>query len=391
MRHPNGYGSIRKLSGKRKRPYGVYITTDFEMAASVPEIGFLKDILTDDLYQQVTEQYEAYKEAQPKKARQVQKCIGYYETRPDAMIALAEYNKNPFDIDKKNITFAQVYDLLYEKTIKDMGTAAQNVYTTAFQKCESVKKMRIREIKLAHLQDVVDQYSNKSKSTQGNIIVLFHAIYTLCMENDICEKDYSQFVKITSKAEKKEKKPFSKQEIQTVWENIEWIQTTPKQNALTDVPMMDSIIVMLYTGVRIGELLEIKPEDVHIDERWIDLRGTKTKAAKRIVPIHKKIMPLLEKRLENCTGEYLFCGNDGKKLKYFRYKSMFYELFMEHFKIDRTPHECRHTFATIAAASGMNKLLLKKIIGHASSDITENVYTHAYIEDLIAEIDKYNL
>ena len=391
MRHPNGYGSVRKLSGKRKRPYGVYVTTGFEMAATVPEIGFLQGILTPDLYQQVTAQYEAYKEAQPKKARQVQKCIGYYETRPDAMIALAEYNKNPFDIDKKNITFEQVYDLLYEKTIKDMRIAAKTVYTTAFKKCESVKKMRMREIKLVHLQDIVDRYSAKSRSTQGNIIVLFHAIYTLCMENDICEKDYSQFVKITSKTEKREKKPFSKKEIQTVWENIEWIQTTPKENNLTGAPMMDSILVMLYTGMRIGELLEMKPEDVHIDERWIDLRGTKTKAAKRIVPIHKEIIPLLKKRLLECTGEYVFCGNNGKKLTYAQYRSAFYGLFMKHFKIDRTPHECRHTFASIAVASGMNKLLLKKIIGHTSSDITDDVYTHAYIEDLIAEIDKYSL
>lgn len=391
MRNPNGFGSIRKLSGKRKRPYGVYITTGFEMAATVPEISFLQGILTPDLYKQVTAQYEAYREAQPKKARQVQKCIGYYETRPDAMIALAEYNKNPFDIDKKNITFAQVYDLLYEKTIKDMKTSTKTGYETAYKKCDPLKNMRMREIKLAHLQNVVDQYVDKSKSTQNNLLVLFHAIYTLCMENDIIEKDYSSFVKVTSKAERKEKLPFSRQEIQTVWENIDWMHQSARKNVLTDVHMMDSIIIMLYTGVRIGELLEIKPEDVHIDERWIDLRGTKTKAAKRIVPIHKKIMPLLEKRMAECTGEYLFCGNDGKKLPYPRYKGMFYELFMEHFKIDRTPHECRHTFATIAAASGMNKLLLKKIIGHASSDITDDVYTHAYIEDLIAEIDKYDL
>lgn len=391
MRNPNGYGSIKKLSGKRKRPFAVYITTEFKMSAVVPEISFLEDILTPDLYQQVSEQYEVYKEAQPQRARQVQKCIGYYETRPDAMIALAEYNKNPFDIDRKNITFEQVYDLLYEKEIKDMSGAGKTVYTNSYKKCDSLKKMRIREIKLAHLQNVVDQHSDKSKSTQNNIIVLFHAIYTLCMENDLCEKDYSQFVKITSKAEKKEKTPYSKQEIQTIWENINWMQTTPRKNALTGMHMMDSIIVMLYTGVRIGELLEIKIEDVHINERWIDLRGTKTKAAKRIVPIHKKILPLLKKRLSESTGEYLFCGNDGKKLNYSRYKTMFFELFMKEFKIDHTPHECRHTFATVAAASNMNKILLKKIIGHASSDITENVYTHAYIDDLIAEIDKYNL
>lgn len=230
MRHPNGYGSIRKLSGKRKKPFAVYITTGFEMAPTVPEIGFLKDILTPDLYQQVLEQYNAHKEAQPQRAKQVQKCIGYYETRSDAMIALAEYNKNPFDIDLKNITFEQVYDILYEKEIKDMGRSGKTVYTNSYNKCDPLKKMRIRELRLTHLQNVVDQYSDKSKSTQNNIIVLLHAMYKLCMENDIIDKDYSQFVKITTKTEKKEKTPYSKQEIQTIWDNIDWMQTTPRKN-----------------------------------------------------------------------------------------------------------------------------------------------------------------
>lgn len=391
MRLPNGYGSIKKLSGKRRRPYGVYVTTGFKMTTSVPDIGFLKDVLSDSLYEQVQTEYDAYKAKQPPVAKQIQKCIGYYETRPEAMIALAEYNKNPFDINKKDITFGQVYDLLFEKEIKNMKISAKKCYTTAYQKCDPLKNMHMRDIKLAHLQNVVNQHADKSKSTQNTLLVLFHAIYNLCMENDIVEKDYSAFVKKTSKVEKKEKKPFSKQEIQTIWENIDWLQKTPKQNVLTGVHMMDSIIIMLYTGVRIGELLEIKPSDVHIDERWIDLRGTKTKAAKRIVPIHKKIIPLLEKRLAECKGEYLFCGNDGNQLNYFRYIDVFYDLFKEQFKINKTPHECRHTFATVAAASGINTVLLKKIIGHSSADITENIYTHTYIDDLVTEIDKYDL
>lgn len=391
MRNPNGYGSVRKLSGKRKKPFGAYITTEFKMSSIAPEIGFLADILTADLYEQVVDQYEAYKETQPKRAQQVQKCIGYFETRSDAMIALAEYNKNPFDIDRMNITFEEVYDLLYEKSIKTLDKSAKTVYTTAFQKCEPIKKMRIREIKSARLQAIVDQYSSKSKSTQGNIIVLFHAIFSLCMENDICEKDYSQFVKITSTAKKKEKIPFSKQEIETVWENIDWIQTAPRHNILTGVSMVDSILVMIYTGMRVSELLAIKPEDVHIKERWIDLRGTKTEAAQRIIPIHKKIIPLLEKRLSECNSKYIFCGNNGNKLSYSRYTAVFFELFMKEFNISHTTHECRHTFATISATCNMNKILRKKIIGHKTGDITDDIYTHAYIEDLITEIDKYDV
>ena len=390
MRNPSGYGSVKKLSGNRRRPFAVTVTTGYEMKSNRKDISFLADYIDADLYEQVCKQYDA---ACPKKpvAKQKQQIIGYYESRQEAMIALADYNKNPFDIDKHKITFEEVYNLLYEKEIKNQKPTAKTVYTTALNKCAPLYKMRMREIKLSHLQNVVDQYADKSKSTQNNIIVLMHAVYKICMENDLVEKDYSAFVKITTQAEKKDKKPFSKKEIELIWKNIDWIQETPRKNVMSNVPMMDSIITMLYTGVRIGELLEIKTSDVHINERWLDLRGTKTKAAKRIIPIHKKLIPVLEKRLATCKGEYLFCGNDGNKLAYTRYKSMFYELFMDHFKIDRTPHECRHTFATVAAASSMNPVLLKKIIGHSSSDITESVYTHAYIDDLIAEIGKFNL
>lgn len=391
MRNPNGYGCIRKLSGKRKRPYGVYITTEFKLAPAVPEIGFLAGILSPELYNQVQAEYEAYKAKQPLQGRQVQQCIGYYETRPEAMIALAEYNKNPFDIENKDITFAEIYNMLYEKNIKDMKKSAKTAYETAYQKCDSLKNMPMRKIRLAHLQGVVDQYSHKSKSTQNNIIVLFHAIYNLCMENDIIEKNYSSYVKITSTAEKKPKRPFTRKQVRTVWDNIDWIQEPDRKNYLSGIPMMDSIIIMFYTGMRIGELLDLKPADIHLKERWIDLRGTKTKAAQRIIPIHKKIIPLLEKRIEDCPGNYLFCRNDGTKLTYSIYKTVFYKPFMKEFGIDRQPHECRHTFASIAAASKLNPVLLKKIIGHSSSDITESIYTHAYIEDLIAEIDKFKL
>lgn len=391
MRNPNGFGGIKKLSGKRKKPYAVYVTTEFTLSPTIPEIDFLSGILTPDLYEQVLVQYEAYKARQPIKGRQIQKCIGYYKTRPEAIIALSEYNKNPFDIDKRNVTFAQIYEMLYEKEIKKKDISAANVYTTAYQKCGPIKQMKIRDIRLLHMQNIVDSYSDKSRSTQNNIIILFHAIFEFCMKNDIVEKDYSQFVKITEAAEKKDKLPFTRQEVQTVWDNINWLPHSKSKNSLYGLHMMDTILIMLYTGMRIRELLEIKPADIHIDERWIDLRGTKTKAAQRVIPIHKKIIPLIEKRLAYCDGEYLFHENNNNKLSYGKYRAGFYDYFMEEFKIKKLPHECRHTFATISATCGMNKILRKKIIGHASGDITDDVYTHAYIEDLIAEIDKYDL
>ena len=336
MRNPNSYGGIKKLGGKRRRPFGVYITTGWEMVNG--------------------------------KAKQIQKCIGYYATRPEAMIALAEYNKNPYDIDNRSVTFQQVYDILFENKFSKMKNATKACYTGAYNKCDSIHNIKMTELRKAHMQAIVDEYSDRSKSLQSNLLKLFHAVYDFSLENDICEKDYSQFVEVTSEQVAKDKTPFSREEVQLLWDNLDWANIIAiyrgKVNSMSGLPLVDSVLIMLYTGVRISELLDLKADDIHLEERWIDLRGTKTKAAKRIVPIHQKIVPLLEKRLaEQGISEYIFHKPNGKKLDPTKYRDEFFYPICENLNMKHTPHECRHSFATYAAASKLNPILLKKIIG----------------------------
>lgn len=324
------------------------------------------------------------------KAKQIQKNIGYYATRQEAMIALAEYNKKPFDIDKRNTTFGQVYDILFDQKISKMKDKAKSSYVSAYKKCDRLKNIRMFEMRKAHMQDVVDEYSDKSKSLQANLLKLFNLVYKFSLENDICEKNYAEFVEITSEKEKEEKMPFTREEINLLWKNINWTyvpEVIKKKHDMYDKEMMDSVLVMLYTGCRINELLNIKTEDVHLEERWIDLKGTKTEAARRIVPIHKKIIPLIEKHMD---GEYLF-ESDGKRIQYSTYTRLFFEPMCKAFDMKHTPHECRHSFITYAAVFELNKTLLKKMVGHASQDLTDDTYTHTFKEDLVKEIDKFDL
>ena len=109
------------------------------------------------------------------------------------------------------------------------------------------------------------------------------------------------------------------------------------------------------------------------------------------MPVHKKIIPLIKRRIVlNSTG-YIFRNNKDKKVDYNGYLTSFFEPMCDAFSMRHTPHECRHSFATYAAASRMNPILVKKIIGHSAQDLTQDTYTHAMIEDLVAEIDKYTL
>lgn len=357
------------------------------MSVNLPEIGFLRDVLSKDTFALVEEEYNAYKSKQTPSAKQKQQCIGYYATRQEAMIALAEYNKSPYDLNSKKVTFKEVYDILFEQQFSKMKPQAKTAYVTAYKKCAEIENVRMTDMRKAHMQKIVDDHAEKSKATQSNLLKLFHAVYRFALENDIVEKNYSEFVNITSEKEAKDKVPFSRAEIDLLWDNIDWKASNTAKNGTDGQQFVDSILIMLYTGCRISELLDMKAEDVHLEERWIDLRGTKTKAAKRILPIHKKIIPLLEKRM---TGAYLFEA-DGKKMTYKKYTLYFFEPLCKALGMNHTPHECRHSFATYAAASDLNKTLLKKIIGHAAQDLTVDTYTHTFIEDLIKEIDKLQL
>ena len=359
MRNPNGFGSIKKLGGKRRRPFAVYVTTGWTY--------------------------------QDGKAKQIQKPVGYYATRPEAMIALAEYNKNPFDLDKRNTTFGQIYEILYRDKFSSMKDSARYSYVTAFNRCKEIENIRMFEMKKAHMQKIVDDNVTMSKSSLNNLLKLFHAVYRFALENDICEKNYAEFVTATSEQEAGTKTPFSREEIETLWKNQNWIWKPGNPSTTPGMCFMDMPLIHIYTGMRPTELFTLQKTDIHLEERWIDLRGTKTKAAKRIVPIHKKIIPLIEARMK-APGEYLFPTSTGVPFTNTTYATMFFKPMCKHFKLQtHTPHECRHTFATFAHASAMNKVLLKKIIGHSAGDLTEDTYTHAFIDDLITEIDKLNL
>ncbi len=56
---------------------------------------------------------------------------------------------------------------------------------------------------------------------------------------------------------------------------------------------------------------------------------------------------------------------------------------MNRLGMEHLPHDGRHTFASLADTAGMNKIAIKKIMGHASNDITEKVYTHKDVAELL--------
>ena len=330
MRLPNGFGSVVNLGKKRRRPWAVRLT-----------VGWGAD------------------------KKQKFKYLSYHEKRKDALDALITYNKRPYDIDRASITFSEVFEAWAGRKFAELGTSSVRNYKSIYRKCADLYDLPFRELKTAHLQAVVD--ANKRLAHVTLLKVLFGQLYGYALKNDICEKDYSQFVEIPTKEKKLEKVPFTLEEVATLWKH-------------KDEPFVDLVLILLYTGMRISELIEMKIENINLDERYM-IGGVKTAAGRnRIIPIHEEIMPLIKAQY-SADKKYLFQSNYFAAYKF--------APLMKKLKMSHTLHETRHTFISQADRVGLNGTILKKIVGHANGDITVH-YTHKDITEILEEIKKFH-
>lgn len=336
MRQANGMGSVFKLSGKRRRPWAVRITTGW----------------TDE-------------------GKQKFKYLSYHEKKSEAIRALAEFNVNPYEVDANKVTFEEIYQKWSEGAYPTLSSSSVKTYKSAYKNTTKIQKMCFRDLKAKPLQDVVDGVESPSMARMTKF--LFQKMYTYALENDIVEKDYSQFVKLTKKTETKEKTPFTDKEIKNMWDKVGVVEYA------------DVVVILLYTGMRIGELLDMTKDNIHLEERYL-VGGSKTEAGKnRIIPLHKRIIPLIEKRMES-KSDYLFTNTLGKKLTYALFMSKYWGAILAHLEPGHSPHDTRHTFVSKMDSLNVNRVTIQKIVGHSSKDVTD-IYTHKNLDELLAAVD----
>ncbi len=351
---PNGYGCIYKLSGRRRKPYAARKTDKWIIDATTG------------------------------KAKQTYINLGCFETREEAMIALANYNENPYDIKTDSITFSEVYEKWNKNYFPTLSSPSSiRTITAAYAYCNGLYNMRMRDIKVSHLEGTITN-ANVGDSTKGRIKSLFNMMYKYAVAHDIVEKDYAQVMFANGNPIKRDRVkdplPFTQDEIESLWNNLQ-------------IPFTDMVLIGIYSGWRPQELSILKIADIDL-ENGIMKGGLKTDAGKnRIVPIHPVIKPLIENRMKEAIAmqsEYLFNdvnGQQGTYMTYDKYRNRFKKV-MNRLKFDHRPHETRHTFITKAKACNVDEYILKLIVGHAIEDITEKVYTHRTMEQLREEIEK---
>lgn len=356
IRLPNGFGRITKISNKNLRnPYRAMVT-----------IGFGED---------------------GRPIGKILKPQGYFRTYNEAYQALMDYHKDPVDL-MQNITVKELYDQWSQYYFKHYkNPSAARVMEAAWQYLHPYYKMRVADIRAKTIRENLDtahrikngERIEATDATKQKIKLLWNRMLDYAVEYEMTDRNWARLMKYEIKVDVNSHISFTKEEMETLWK-------------YQCDPYVQLVLIQCYMGWRPSELLEMRLENVNINEMTMK-GGMKTEAGRnRVVPIPSRIQEIAK----NIYNESLSRGSDyfvsqpnGKPVSYVSYRNAFEKLKTEYQLNDaHRPHDARKQFVTMAKAAGVDDYAIKRIVGHVIKDITESLYTDRSIEWLRTEIEK---
>lgn len=333
MRKPNGYGCVKKLSGNRRRPY-VFVISD----------------------------------------NGKQRPVEYFTTQLEAEIFAADYNRvrgNPSLADHK-VTFAELYQKWLSRHIADTSPSQSAIsgYRNSYAHCSLIHEMDFSSLRYSDYQLILDNMKKNglSYSSLKKVRSLISMVSEYALKVEISGKNYAHVLSIGKNKPVRPHKPFTRQKINRLWKH-------------SDAPGVDTVLILLYTGMRVGEMLNLKKCDVNQRQQFLKITRSKTNSGIRTIPIHYRISPFIKSRM-NTHGEFLIVDDYGLPYSYSRYCVVWKQVMTLIHSEKHTTHDCRHTVATLLDNAGANETSKRRILGHAGGDVTERVYTHKNLRQL---------
>ena len=367
-RRPNGSGTVVKLSGRRRKPFCAKVTLNE------------RNLTNGEKKRLVIGTFETYQEAL--------NALSLYSLTVNNTISKKEameidpevYQKVQDKMSKKVPTFLDIYYILDKDEFSLLSPQTQNSMHGAIKHLKKLHYLKIDQITLRMIQDVFDE-DGSNHSTQVHMKTICTKVFRYAVVNQYISRDddYTSYIRVPKYEESDMHRPYTINEILALKK--------------ADTPEAHIMLIFIYTGVRINELLNINRDNIHIDEKCDDdgterlisymITGSKTKAGKnRIVPIHDDIKQFVidellkpEKSLVDVTYANFTTRTVLIKVN---------KLLNTH----HTMHDTRKTFATLCQMNKLNVYIRKKVLGHRMNDITFDVYTNESKNRLWTEINK---
>lgn len=339
--------------------------------------------------------------------------------------ALSEVQADNFT-EKNDITLLEVIDLCINQ-LKNSNRIKQTTYNRDLQTKKIIdtkipcSHKPIQKITIVDFNTDFKQLTDYANSVIDKTYGLIRQAYNFAMLNGFINKDlFSIKGAIIKPISNKEDKDIEALEVD---EQLALMEELKKCND----KYKNIIYIALFTGMRVGEILALKSEDINLDkniinvnktltrdenERFVVGSTTKTYAGKREIPILKDISLLMNEYAKR--KGYLFqvdkkfinpstinshfkkiCKNANIKVtttqKKKHYKKSNKDTIINLKSSNVNTHMLRHTFATRCIEAGINPAVLQRILGHKNIEITLNTYTSIFNRYKEQEIEKVEL
>ena len=218
-----------------------------------------------------------------------------------------------------------------------------------------------RDIILEFLNYLEDNKKNNIR-TRNHRLASIKSFYQYCAIDEIENIDNIRKI-LSIKAKKEVKKVMTyltEEELNKIFNNIDTTTIKGRRNL--------TLLVLLYdTAARASEIINLKLEDIHLEEKYIILTGKGNK--QRIVSMMDQTQQLLIKYIKenNITTGYLF-NKKGRKMN----NDFIKDIIKSSIKIEKiiSPHTFRHTRAVHLLDKGVNIVYIQELLGHASINPT---------------------
>lgn len=356
---PNGFGRITEIKGRNLRnPFRAMVTV-----------------------------------GKNEEGRPIGKILGYYESWYAAYDALREYHENPYELKKDNLTMEELYQKWSESHFKELTdiTSIRSIKSAWSYVTPTFRKQKIVAVTPQAMKDFITTNAQRkdkdgktimaSINTQSRIKSIFNLMYDYAVLSKVIEYNPARQFSIKGiqkkiERKRKDKNPITKDHEDILWQDIEFGYTR-------------MVLINIYTGWRPEEMLELEKKNIDLNNMTMT-GGMKTDSGyNRTIPIHPKILPLVEYYYNLSEGDMLFYDyskSKPSKMTYDKYRGRFNKILVRHgWEELYTPSCPRHTFSTNAKKEHMDDFARKKIMGHIITDITDKHYTHLDMNEYLME------
>lgn len=293
-----------------------------------------------------------------------------FKTKRDAVQALPEMRELVLNGQEfaQDATLQELWEMICAQTLPKLSKDKASHYRTAWAALEPLKNAKIRNLRYAHLQPIVDARDG-GYYPKRDIKALLGKMYTLALKYEYADKDYSKLLDLPP-ISASTRTALTEDEVQRIWQDYDAGHEFSRY-----------WLIMAYTGMRTGEMLTILKANTHLAEQYCT-GGIKTDAGKaRQIIFPDKIMPLVREAYR--SGTKRLCEVDEKTF-YAEWHDMAQRVGLQP---DMTPYCLRHTTATLLAVEKVAPAIIKEVLGHTDYAVTLG-YTHIPLEEKLDAMNK---